>query len=372
MKNGHFKWLLCFVIFIAWWNSNTRAQQLKEVQYQRSSVIQMMIEHPMYMFNDEIAAAFRNLPIPERFNDHNLGVKVVKFSAQEFTDQQTNISSFIRQVRLGNRAIAKWFNWNKNTGKFNMDLIKERGVYNASALDKELASLNVRGSAILADAGENLIPNTYLVMSDICYKGKYSNKEKDMQHVDGNYHQFDVNIVSYIYQLDWNNDFLNEFYSKYYNGTLDFINKADPYNFIFRAKVETDYNETSNQISQSKLIERVVARCLDINMAKLQRAYPDFRIKALITATEPIQAKIGLKECVTPDSKFEVLEMHTDDKGIVTYKRVGIVKPIEGKIWDNRYLADEEGTATSGLGTTSFEIVKGNNFYAGMLLREIE
>lgn len=325
----------------------------------------------MYMFNDEVANAFKKLPVSERFNNHNLGVRIVKFATQEFCDQQSNISSFIDQVNLGGRVVAKWFNRNKDTETFNMDLIKERGLYNANALDKELASLNIRGSSILADAGEKLIPNTYLIMSDICYKGKYSNKEKDMNYVKST-HSFDVKTVSYIYQLNWDNNKLIEFYSIYYNDATDFINKVNQYNFTFRAKVETDYSEKSNNINQAALIERVVARCLDINMAKLQRAYPDFRIKALITSTEPIQAEIGLKECITPNSLFEVLEMNVDDKGIITYNRVGIVSPIEGKIWDNRYMADEEDTPLSRLKATTFKVIKGNNFYPGMLIREIE
>ena len=369
MKPGTFK--LSFFCILFFFINIANAQELSEVKYQRGSVIQMMIEHPMYMFNDEVASAFKKLPISERFNNHNLGVKIVKFAAQEFSDQQSNISSFINQVNLGGRAVAKWFNWNKHTGAFNMDLIKERGLYNANALDKELAALNIRGSAILSDAGEKLIPNTYLIMSDICYKGKYSNKEEDMNYVKDT-HSFDVKIVSYIYQLNWDNDKLNEFYSVYYNGATDFINKVNQYNFTFRAKVETDYSEMSNHISQTTLIERVVARCLDINMAKLQRAYPDFRIKALITSTEPIQAEIGLKECITSNSLFEVLEMNVDSKGIVTYNRVGIVSPIEGKIWDNRYMADEEDTPLSKLKATTFKVIKGKNFYPGMVIREIE
>lgn len=369
MKLGNFK--LSFFGILFSFSNIANAQELSEVKYQRGSVIQMMIEHPMYMFNDEVANVFKKLPVSERFNNHNLGVKVVKFATQEFSDQQSNISSFIDQVNLGGRAVAKWFNWNKNTGAFNMDLVKERGLYNASALDKELASLNIRGSSILYDAGEKLIPNTYLIMSDICYKGKYSNKEKDMNYVKKT-HSFDVKIVSYIYQLNWDNDKLNEFYSIYYNGATDFINKVNQYNFTFRAKVETDYSEKSNYISQAVLIERVVARCLDINMAKLQRAYPDFRIKALITSTEPIQAEIGLKECITPDSVFEVLEMDVNDKGIVTYNRVGIVSPVEGKVWDNRYMADEEDTPLSKLKATTFKVIKGNDFYPGMIIREIE
>lgn len=347
-----------------------QAQNLSEAKYQRGSVIHIMIEHPMYMFNDEIASAFKRIPLSERFNNHNLGVKVVKFATQEFTDQQNYISSFTKQTKLGNRAIAKWFNWDKGTGKFNMELIKERGLYNANTLDRLIASMSMRGNAILQDMGENLIPNTYLLMSDICYKGDYSNKEKDKDLI-GKKRSFDVKITTYIYQLNWSEEQLYEFYGKYYGGSTDFINQPS-YGFDYRAKIETSYGEKSSDITQSELIERVVARCLDINIAKLQKIYPDFRIKATMTLSDPIQADIGLKEGLTPNDKYEVLECEVDDDGIVKYKRVGIIKPVEGKIWDNRYMAAEENTEGSKLGYTTFEKVSGGDFYPGMIVREVE
>lgn len=347
------------------------AQSPNGATYQRSSVIQMMIEHPMYMFNEEIANAFRRIPLPNRFNNHNLGVRVVKFAAQEYIDQTENIASFIKQTNLGTRTVAKWFDWNKETGLFDMELVKQRGFYNANAFDRELASRQVRGNAILGDAGERLIPNTYLIMSDICYSGKYSIKEDQTSRI-GTKNQFDVKIVSYIFQLDWDEEKLNFFYTNYYGGMQEFIKQVDSYGFIFRAKVETDYSESSSKIVQSALIERVVARCLDINIAKLQRAYPDFRIKALMTSSEPIQADIGIKEGVTEDDLYEVLEMSVDNNGIASYERVGIIRPEKGKIWDNRYMAKEEGTPYSGLGYTTFQKVSGGDFYSGMLIREID
>lgn len=368
MKIGIFRWLLGAFLF---YSSILSAQVYEEAKYQRGSIIQMMIEHPMYMFNEEIASTFKSLPLSERFNDHNLGVKVIKFATQEFVDQEKSISSFIQQVKLGNRAVAKWFNWNRSTGLFNMDLIKERGLYNANALDMELASLNTRGNAILSDAGEKLISNTYLIMSDICYKGKYTNKNAEMRSVSQK-HSFDVKIVSYIYQLNWNDDLLYEFYTVYYNGMMDFVNKARPYSFTFRAKVETSYGEISTELTQMDLIKKVVGRCLDINMAKLQTAYPDFRIKSPMICVNPIQVRIGLKESVASDSLFEVLEVVEKDNGTREYKRVGVIKPVADLIWDNRYMAEEEGVAASALGCTTFKKVSGGEFFPGMLIREIE
>ena len=339
--------------------------QANPPRYQRASLTQIMIEHPMYALNDEIVEAYKSLPLNPRFNDHSLGVTVVKFATQEYTDQTPYINAFLKKAKVGNRAVAKWFLFNKETGEFSPDLVKERGLYDATVFDKEMATRLVRGNAILEDAGEKLISHTYLIMHDICFKGKYSNKLKDF-NATGKKLSFKDNVTSYIYSLDWGIDQLDEFYSFHYDSkNINFVKTAN-YGYTFRAKVESEYNEESTKISQRDLIRRVVGRCLDKNIAKLQTAYPDFRIMTPISTTDPITANIGLKEGIDENSLFEVLEAEETPTGIIKYKRVGIISPIANKIADNRFMsesADDE--------FTQFKIVSGKNFYEGMMIREI-
>ena len=47
-----------------------------------------------------------------------------------------------------------------------------------------------------------------------------------------------------------------------------------------------------------------------------------------------------------------------------------MIKPVKGKIWDNRFMAEYEDDA-NGLTETEFEVVSGSGFYPGMLIREI-
>lgn len=367
-RSGIFSLTLSFGLI---WCQVSVSQENLGTKYQRCSIIQMMIEHPMYLFNKEVANAFCNIPVSDRFYNHGLGVKVAKFATQEYEDQEHSITSFIGQTNLATRTVAKWFNWDKNTGKFNMELVKERGLYNANQLERQLANFSIRGSSILSDAGENLINNTYLIMSDICYKGHYSNKE-EFSKSKNEHRSFDVKITSYIFQLDWDYELLNKFYINYYAGYPHFTKNIHDYTFSYIGKVESDYAKESDQFSQSELIELVVARCLDMNLAKVAKTHPDFRIKALLTNTDPIQADIGLKEGVKAGDMYEVLEKTEDENGICSYERVGIVTPKKEMIWDNRYMADKEGTAEAKYGYTTFEVVKGKNIERGMLIREIE
>ena len=79
-----------------------------------------------------------------------------------------------------------------------------------------------------------------------------------------------------------------------------------------------------------------------------------------------------MKEGVDDDSQYEVLEKTIDESGRTHYERVGIIKPVSGKIWDNRYMAAEEKAEGADLKFTTFEKVSGGPFFAGMLVREIK
>ena len=66
-----------------------------------------------------------------------------------------------------------------------------------------------------------------------------------------------------------------------------------------------------------------------------------------------------------------MLEPVIDENGRTSYKRVGVIAPVGGKIWDNRYMAVEEKAEGSNLTETTFKKVSGGNFHPGMLIREI-
>ena len=79
-----------------------------------------------------------------------------------------------------------------------------------------------------------------------------------------------------------------------------------------------------------------------------------------------------MKEGVNAKSKFEVLEEVEAEDGTRSYHKVAEIVPIEGKIWDNRYMASEEGAEGADLGCTTFRKVSGKDILAGMLIREVK
>jgi len=393
----------------------TQAQTNQDdYEYERASICMMMIKHPSKKFGNEIQFVFSRMQLPSRFNNHELGVRLVAFA--EDREQTTNISSFIRQVSLGRRLVAKWFNRSKGTGMMNMNLIRERGLYNSTKSAENVARNQLRGEALLEDAGEMLLNDTYFIMNDITYVDKsvgwgifkdalnvttslasnwlakvdISDDENPFENPAlasinatlDDLKGFTVKICSYLYKLKWNDDIASQFYSQYYVDSSDydkqkvanFDKEKDLFELEYVGKVENSHaNTTLNGITTNEqLIRKVCTRAIDKNLADLQHEFASFRIKAPLISTTPLIAYVGMKEDITASSRFEVLERSINKEGHIEYKRVGVIRPIKDKIWDNRYWASEENTNESALGATYFQKVSGGDFYPGMLIREIK
>lgn len=387
---GLLKVNMTIVIFIVISSIYCHAQTVERNDYERSSMHIMMIKHLNQRYDDIIEEVFLKYPFPARFNNHDLGVKVVSFAELE-GDQSSNIMSFASEVNLGQKMVAKWFNREKKTGAFDMSLVKERGFYNSNQNERNEARASLRGLSLVEDAGENLIHNTFLLVNDISYKSKGSgnwllkavgsayigsaNKmSKAMTSIGG----FRVHITSYLFRLAWNERISKEFYTKYYveSGSID-INKVSAFKeekSLFRmeyvGKTQSESAETHFTASKdpSALLVKVTSRAIDKNIALLQHQYADFRIKAPLISTNPLKADVGLKEDIRENTQFEVLERVTDENGKISYETVGVIRPVKGKIKDNRYLAEEDTDAI--LDATEFEVVSGKGFVPGMLIRE--
>ena len=383
------------------------AQDDENFKYMRGSLCIMTVEHPTLEFNDQIEKVFEKVPIPNRFNSHELGVRVLSFPNND--DQLANLKIFSNENQLAKRIVAKWFGRNKNTGAFNIDLLKERGHYSATKIEVKGAMAQQRGMAVLEDLGENLIGHTYWVVNDIQYvnQGNFFKSVKDVanitKEVAGNkttsleetlgidfedsavglldkVKGFRVKITSHLFRLKWDEETSNTFYSEYYtenpeedaNKVNGFKGDKDLFKMEYVGSVTSTSSKTSvsGVTTNEQMIRKVCTRALDKNIADLQHEFAEFRIKAPLISVEPLKAYVGMKEDINEKSRYEVLEAVPDERGVTTYKRVGLIKPIKGKIWDNRFMADEEKTTEAALDGTYFEIISGKDFYPGMLIRE--
>ena len=398
---------LFIILTLGFWVHTSFAQNDENYKYMRGSLCIMMVEHPTLEFNAQIEKAFEKMPIPNRFNSHELGVRVLSFPNND--DQLANLKIFSSENQLAKRIVSKWFGRDKATGAFNTDLLRERGHYSATKIDVKAAMAQQRGTAVLEDLGENLIGHTYWVVNDIQYvnQGNFFKSLRDVANVAkdvvGNkttsleetlgidfedsavelldkVKGFRVKVTSHLFRLKWDEETSNTFYSEYYTENpdedADKVSEFKGDNDLFKMEYVGSVTSTSSKTSISgvttneQMIRKVCTRALDKNIADLQHKFADFRIKAPLISVEPLKAYVGMKEDINEKSRYEVLEAVPDDRGVTTYKRVGLIKPIKGKIWDNRFMADEEKTTEAAIDGTLFEKISGKDFYPGMLIRE--
>ena len=192
---------------------------------------------------------------------------------------------------------------------------------------------------------------------------------------------FKVKINTFLYQLEWSDDIANLFYQEQYSGTPNhekwatFEAARGDYKLKYVGKVESSGGTTSflgiNENEPIVMVRKACQRAIDENVVDLQRNYIEFRTKTPLVSIEPLTAFIGMKEGVSSKSKFEVLEVVEKENGKHEYNRVGVIEPIDNLIWDNRYMAVEEGATGATLGYTTFRKVSGKDFAKGMLIREM-
>lgn len=393
--------------------SVTIQAQAPESNYRRSSIYSLLVNHTEQKFANEIREAFLQIPVPDKFNDHNLSVKVLnmdkKLSGANKERENPVITQFLSDNRVASRLVGRWFNRDFYTGQCDMELVKERGLYNATEFDKQLAARSARGMAMLQDAGEDLIGNTFVIVNDIRYIDKseraktwgaiarigmavagaaagmnmnsVSNLSDNIGDMVESIKGFKVKINTFLYRLDWDEQQANLFYQEQYAAKPDaqkcakFNNARGNYHLTYVGKVESSGGNTSflgiNENEPLVMVRKACQRAIDENVVDLQREYEEFRTKSPLVSVEPLTAYVGMKEGVTAKTKFEVLEVVEMENGKHKYNRVGVIQPISNLIWDNRFMAVEEGAAGATLGYTTFRKVSGGDFAKGMLIREM-
>ena len=375
-----------------------------EVKYRRSSLYTMMIHEPSRPYAEVIKNSFEKGPIPEKFNDHNLGVRVIQ--ATDAKDESENITSYLNTNDVAKEMVAKWFNRSAKGG-FNMDLIKKRGSYDASVLDITKAKASKRGLDMLADAGEELIKNTFILVNDF----KYVSKEEVAKKASGLLSSlgsmasyagvpaadkintvttltaagvtvagkgYVVKTTAHLYRLDWNEEVANIFYNDYWteDGKISpekvkAFNESKIFKLIYIGS-DVSWADVQSSVftnkTEEQLIEKSTVKAVDAVIVKLQNKHDEFKTKTPLFTGEPITAKIGLKEGLTNKSVFNVLEQRMKEDGKTEYVVVGTIK-VDSKypIWDNRYDANEENPNQTA-DRTYFKKSSGKEFFPGMLI----
>ncbi len=412
-------------------------------RYRRNAIATMMVHHSEDEFGKDIKDAYLEIPTPDKYDNHDVGLKVLEnewfsgvkpqekglykavygknLSQTEIERNGVALENFLNKANIGMYMVAKWFNlsspdssaFNHSTAVFNTELIQQRGLYDATAFDVDMARHTIRGEAMLADAGEELISQTFIIVNDMTYvtaEQKAAAAKAALAVLGGiadaflggksgrqlastagaiadSFTGFKVRNHSYLFQLQWNDSIAAVFYKNYYTDTPDAekIKSFMQNDTLFKIKyVAHEYEYDENSVLKGKydrhdLVKINCTRSQDKNISQLQLKYEDFKVKTPVYQVvrnekgkvQYYTAKVGLKEGVKPTSKFQVVQRIIDPKTNKSkYKYVATLKPIKGKIWDNRYMATEEHEEGSELEATHFKKSSGGEIYEGMLIIE--
>lgn len=322
----------------------------------------------------------------------------------------------LNENEIGKKMVAKWFGLDGTSvedATFNTQLIQTRGQYNANDVDVALALQTTRGLATLSDAGEELLGQTFILVNDITYITAEQEAEaaktamnvigsladaflggsggRDMAKLAGqiadSFTGFKVKTHSYLYQLEWNDSIAAVFYQFHYTATPNpekiqaFLDDKTTFRLKYVAH-EYEFDKKSvlkGKYERTELVRTICARSMDKNIVALAKQYEDFKVKTPVYSIltngngkiEGYAAKIGMKEGISENSKFQVVRRTIDpNTGKTTYKYVATVKPKKGQIWDNRYNAVLEEADGATLPYTTFVKTAGGEILPGMLLIE--
>ncbi len=323
--------LLCVCAVLA-------AQAQDALSYRRNSLAMMLVYHPEDEFGKNIYEAFDSLPIPDKYDDHNIGWQVIddsqitgvqrnksgyykatyghQLTAAELKANARRTEDLLNEAEVAKEMVAKWFGMQGNsveTATFNTELIQERGQYNASDVDVALALQTTRGVATLSDAGEELLGQTFVLVNDITYITAEQEAEaakkamnvigglfdaftggtagKDVAALTGaiadSFTGFKVKTHSYLYQLVWNDSVAAVFYQQHYTSRPDaakiqaFLDDKTTYRLKYVAH-EYEFDKKSvlkGKYSRTELVRTICARSMDKNIVALAKQYEDFKVK---------------------------------------------------------------------------------------------
>lgn len=405
----------CFsILFVA----NSFAQE-DITKYRRSSLSMILIESPsLGKSRDLVVNAYKSNPFPDKYNKHNSGAGAFNLNEMELTTEdylasgfyqdtlrkftemlkaaanplrelrylaadssaaiqepsakqmrQIYLDKYIRDNNLAKSMAGTWFNRTED-GSMNWELVKERGMYSASAEDKDQASSAANPEDMLMDF--ELLGNTYSVFNEMEF---YENEpvarivrdeakmalaeqgltgilyEKAAAKIDTLYERtkvgYTVKCNSFLYKLDWDENTANNVKNYFFNDNIDGKAAWDTttiFNLSFVGKITSGSIVTfkiGETRTEEEIIDLQIRRTMDNALAKLQKKYVQFRPVSPISSVEPLTARIGMKEGLEGGEKFEILEMGWNDLGIPEWKSVGKVSlDKKAQVWDNRQGAE--------------------------------
>jgi len=260
------------------------------------------------------------------------------------TPEYQSVLEAIASQKIPNKVIAKILL--NASGKVDYATIFKRGEYNATDNTMIAANASNEGlTGVQSDAVSNVLNNVYLLIQQT---GTITSKSSK----DGS--TYSVPFKSYLLQVDLSELFAtNQFYATFSQKDADVAAKINNYNFKIKLiSVSEGIGTTTDKElelkglkmvstpkSQEQIYSDLANATVDGSLIDHSNNYETFKVKTRVNSVGPITAKIGKKEGLRIDDRFEVFRNKIDENsGEKFARKLGYLRV--AKVADNAKVAD--------------------------------
>lgn len=365
--------------------------------YDRVALTYMLLDFGSSNYYSMLNQAFEKVKVDDKYDDNTIKqpflptpvtrdetINSFAFNLNAADNVSTKIKDALVKNHSSNAVVAKWFS-RKEDGSFGVELLQKRGLYNATDADVMAANASKIGQAKLMDAGEQLLGNSFIIVLDVndlidmeeAYNRLQKNSKTTISRVKNG---FKATVSAYIYKLNFNDTINAAFWTDMWANSTDADlaqRKArfDTYNFpVTYISRSTSMIEASQynagqalspkiQATREELLLKLLQDGITSNLNTIESNVEEFKVKASVFSTHPIEAKIGKKEGLKTDQRYFVYEMEQDNQGNITAKRKGVIRA-------TKHITDNRTVATGQTKTSRFYQVAGRRIDDGMLLQQ--
>ncbi len=347
--------------------------------YDRSSITVFYMKFPGENHATEVEAKFDKVTFTDKYYNNNLNSLVFQapFSRADLSVKaEKAIEAYLLQQGVSKAIVNKWYN-RKDDGSMDLDLIFDRGMFNATDAAYIKAQATKLGDNILKDYGNRLIEKSYILVLD--YQNIQSMKEAKIEKMKG----WKATVHGYLFKVKYDEEVQNALYDcwiypedspevrnekiKKYEALqipITFVTKTTVYVQASLPTEDTQLGKIIKQKTEDQLLQELVQKGYDESLYYLEMNNEEFMVKTTIHQVRPIRAKIGMKEGLKCDHRYFAYEyVYNETTNSVEPRFRGVIRATS-KIVDNRQVARGD------MPTSQFYQTAGSKLREGYLLRQ--
>lgn len=348
---------LIFLISVFYLSHDLYSQSKQESDdgYSRNSISCFYLGFPDEAMSGRIARKVSLATLSyERFFDNNLDNKILlsPYSRGDIDGSGASlIKNLLEKERIAHKIVSGMYK-REPDGTLSLDLIHERGRYNATDADLLKAKSVKRGENELADFGDSLINRSYIMVVDF-------KNVKNAREYSSNAKGWSATIKGYLYRIQFTPEIrkiVNDSWIYEDDSAEERERKRKLFdNIYFSLQYITEHEtnitefmtgELSRYYTEDDLLDKLVSTGFGTALGGFGVTYEEFLVKASIFRTNPIRSKIGRKEGVQLDDLYYVYEYLLDEKsGKIEKKLKGTIRATN-KIGRNDKITDGNSPTT--------------------------